>query len=480
MKKLLIFLLLICSIQNYAFPQSREKFAAQEVKEDLEYLRNALEASHYDFYALTDKNVLDSKYNQIKGSINDSLTSLQVFRLFQPYVVMSKMSHCYMDYPWNQYFGEYIQQGGTVFPLNLYFNQNKVFVRANFSGNDLIENDDEIISLNNKSIDDVIEDMYKYVPGPTVYYKNSQIEQNTFTRLYWFFYGKSDKFQLKIRKRNGRETELVLDAIPGTEFEEKNKKQESLFRPHREFRMINDVAYLHPGGFINANSSFDMMDPKTFDTTEFCHFIDSAFTVFRETGSKNLIIDLRYNPGGNNSFSEYMIAYFATKPFSLTSRFSIKTSQITKGFWGKIDNPELKEIREKILSHKNGMIFDISVSEVEPHSASRRFNGNVYVLINRYSYSNATSVASIIQDYKFGKIIGEETAELASSYCATHKFALPNTKWYVTYPKSGIVRPNGDAAQRGVIPDYEIEENIFTHKDEVLEFTLELIEGATG
>lgn len=474
--RILFFLLLICSFENYASPELPKKFSAQEIKNDLEYLRNALEASHYDFYALTDKNVLDSMYNQIERSINDSLTPVGVFRLFQPYIVMSKMSHCYMDYPWNEYFGAYIREGGTVFPLNLYFNHDKVFVRANFSGNSPIENNDEIISLNNKPIDYFMEDMYKYVPGPTDYYKNSKIEQNTFARLYWFFYGTCGKFQLKIKKRDGQEIELVLDAIAGYEFEKKNKAQESLFRPHREFHMINDVAYLHPGGFINANSNFDMSDPNTFDNTEFCHFIDSAFKVFKESGAKNLIIDLRYNPGGDNSFSDYMIAYFASKPFSFSSRFSIKTSKITKEFWKKLNKPELQELREKILSHGNGTIFDISLPQTKPHSDSLKFNDNVYVLINHYSYSNSASVAAIIQDYKFGKIIGEETAELVSSYGATHKFTLPNTHWSVTYPKSFVVRPNGNTSQKGVIPDYKIEDNIFTKEDEVLEFTLELIE----
>jgi hypothetical protein len=475
MKRLLIYILLIWCFEHNAFLQSQKKFSAQEIKSDLEYLRNALEASHYDFYALTDKNVLDGMYNQMEKSINDSLTPIQVFRLFQPYIVVSKMSHCYMDYPWHEYFGDYIQQGGTVFPLNLYFDHNKVFVRANFSRNDLIENNDGIISLNNKSIDDVMEDMYRYIPGPTDYYKNSQIEQNTFARLYWFFYGTCDNFQLKIKKRDGQEVELVLDAIPGKIFEEKNKAQESLFRPYREFHMINNVAYLHPGGFINANSNFDMMDPNTFDNTEFRHFIDSAFTVFREAGARDLIIDLRYNPGGDNSFSDYMIAYFASKPFPDSSKFSVKASKITKEFWEKYDRPEHKELKEKILSHENGTYFDMSKPKTQPHADSLKFSGNVYVIINRYSYSNAAAVAAIVQDSKFGKIIGEETAELVSSYGATHKFKLPNTHWSVTYPKAFFPRANVDTSQRGVIPDYEIEDNIFTDKDEVLEFTLKLI-----
>ena len=475
MKRTLVCILLILNIERYAFPQSEGKFTPQEIRSDLEYLRNALEASHYDYYALTKKDKLDSIYSQIGESVDDSLTSIEVFRLFQPYIVASKMSHCYMDYPWNEYFGDYIQKEGTVFPLNLYFNRNKVFIRANYSGNSLIENDDEIISLNGKSIDKVIGDMCKYVAGPTRYYKNSQIEQNTFTRLFWFFYGNHDKFILTIKKGDGREVELILDAISGKDFEEKNRKEVSLFRTHRSFRMIEDVGYLHPGGFINANSDYDMSDPYTYDTKEFYHFIDSAFTVFREAGAKDLIVDLRYNPGGDNSFSDYMIAYFATKPFSISERFSVKTSQITKEFWEKYNKPEHRELKKKILSHKNGDYFDITLLETEPHCDSIKFNGNVYIIINRYSYSNSASVAAIIQDYKFGEIVGEETAEIVSSYGGTHKFKLPNTKWPVTYPKAFTTRPNGDTSQRGVVPDYEFEDNLFTDKDEVLEFTLELI-----
>lgn len=128
-------------------------FSPEEIRNDLEYLRKTLEASNYDFYALTDQEILNSMYTKTEGSINDTLSALEVFRLFQPYIVASKMSHCYMEYPWNEYFGNYIQQGGTVFPLNLYFNLNKVFVRANFSGNNLIEDNDEVLEYTLELID---------------------------------------------------------------------------------------------------------------------------------------------------------------------------------------------------------------------------------------------------------------------------------------------------------------------------------------
>ena len=69
MKRLIIIFLLIGISAYYILAQSPKKYSAQEIKNDLEYLRNALEASHYDFYALTSKAILDSTYNQIMSII---------------------------------------------------------------------------------------------------------------------------------------------------------------------------------------------------------------------------------------------------------------------------------------------------------------------------------------------------------------------------------------------------------------------------
>ncbi|MBN1186519.1 MAG: hypothetical protein JXB49_29860, partial [Bacteroidales bacterium] len=474
-KQLSVSLFIICISANLISSQSIKKYSSQEVKADLEYLRNAMEASNYNFYALTTKARLDSTYNQIMNALSDSLTDLEVFRLLQPYVASANMSHCYLGYPWDEYYGKYMNSNGTVFPLRVYFKNGKVLVRANFSQNTLIEENDEIQSFNGVPINETLRKMYAYISGPTDYYKNSHIEQKEFAVLYWLFFDRQDLFTLKIRKPDGREINLSIASIQAKAYAEKMKTQKSLLQFKRGFAMINDVAYLHPGHFLN-DIPFDPSNPALFDNTEFCHFTDSAFRFFNKMNATSLIIDLRYNPGGDNSFSDYMISYFADKPFSFTSKFSVKTSQITKECWKNNDIPEHQELKKQILSLEDGTRFDVQIPEINPHPDSIRFKGKVFVIINRYSYSNTSSVASIIQDYNFGEIIGEETAEVVSSYGAVHSFELPNTKWNVVYPKALGVRPNGDASQRGVIPDYPIEEENFTNTDNVLDYTLKIIE----
>ncbi len=473
MKKLLILLVYLNNISFCVHSQLPKRFSAKEVKIDMEYLRSTLEASNYNLYAYTNKEVFDSVYKNINNSINDSLTSLQVYRFFQPYVALAKIGHCQMEFPWGEYYGYYLKQGGTIFPLDLSISNSMVFVKNNCSNDSLIDVGDEILSLNEKPIKKVLAEMYNFVSGESEYHKNSVIESITFAKIFWSMYGKCDVFNLEIRKKDGKIINTKLSAISGFEFDAKNPNP--LYSLNREFRFINGIAYMQPGVFVNAKGNHDMMNHEMLDNTEFRQFIDSAFSAFHQKKVKNLIIDLRNNWGGDNSFSDYMIAYFASNPFYFCSKFKVKTSQVTKDFWKDVNDSSLQDMKQKILSHKNGEIFDITFTKNQPRTDSLIFTGKVYVLINRYSYSNTTSAAAIIKDYGFGILIGEETPDLPSAFGATHLFKLPNTQLSVQYPKGFSIRPNGDISPKGVMPDYQVKYNTFNDKDEILDFTIKLI-----
>jgi C-terminal processing protease CtpA/Prc len=302
------------------------------------------------------------------------------------------------------------------------------------------------------------------------------IDLITFSRVYWWIYGNGNQYAVNIKHKEGNVRRVIIKAIQASDYEQKASKKKSVFRTDREFKFIGNIAYLHPGIFINNQSGGSTSEQKTFETNEFISFIDSSFREIHKARSRSLIIDLRGNPGGDNAFSDPMIAYFATKPFWFCSEFNVKTSRITKQFWKDVKDSSLQDLKNQILTRKDGEIFKVSFQNYSPRTDSLRFEGKVYVLIDRYSYSNTVSTAAIIQEYKFGVIIGEPTADVASSYGATHEFKLPNSQLSVTYPKAFIVRPNGDRTLKGVTPDI-IVENAFKEADEILDFTIKYING---
>ncbi len=185
-------------------------------------------------------------------------------------------------------------------------------------------------------------------------------------------------------------------------FEEKSAALLSAFDPGRSFRFIDGIAYLHPGAFSNTESDGNTSKQSTFEKGEFLSFLDSSFTQLRNSTCSKLLIDLRGNPGGDNSFSDALLAYFARSPFAFCSRFSVKTSALTKSFWKEVRDTTLSELKTKILQQPDGSIFDIAIKKVPPYADALQFKGKVYVLIDRYSYSNAVTTAATIQDYKWG------------------------------------------------------------------------------
>lgn len=165
-----------------------------------------------------------------------------------------------------------------------------------------------------------------------------------------------------------------------------------------------------------------------------------------------------------------MVAWFANLTFSFCSKFVVKTSSPTKAFWQQVNDSVLAGLKEKILTHKDGEIFEAPINKHLPVHDSSRFKGNVFVLINRYSFSNAATTAAMVQDYGFGTLVGEPTADLATTYAAVHEFKLPHTGIGVTYPKAYMVRPAGNKAPAAVLPDYLVPE-----AKDVLEYTLKSV-----
>ena len=100
------------------------------------------------------------------------------------------------------------------------------------------------------------------------------------------------------------------------------------------------------------------------------------------------------------------------------------------------------------------MDFEIPLT---PPRAQGVFSGKTFVLVDRQSYSNAVAVAALIQDYRFGVILGEETSDMATTYGAMEQFRLDNTGLMVGYAKARIIRPNGELRSRGVVPDVAIQ-----------------------
>ncbi|MFH4968085.1 S41 family peptidase [Gaetbulibacter sp. M240] len=443
---------LFAIFSQYSKAQLSEKnFSRNDIIEDLDYLHNSLKDAHYNLYAYTSKQDFSKNYQNVKQSITkDSITLLQATTMFQKVISLANNGHTEIEFPGASY-ATYAYSGGTIFPLEIAFENNKSLIRKNFSYNPDIKIGSEIISINGVLMKDILAEIYPQVSAERAYFKNAKIEMFSFPRLYWQVFGKQDNFQVEILS-NGTVKKHSIKAV--NLIEDYEMKRAEILNAKMELKFIDQSAYLNPGNFSGDEQGYQK-------------FIDSAFVEIKQRNSKNLIIDLRNNAGGNDSFSDYLVSYIADKPFKWNSEFKIKTSQFLKDHTRK-HNDTTAAYFQNILAHKNGERYNYDFDEYQPQPKPKRFQGAVYVLVNRQSHSQSAVTASQIQDYKFGIIVGEETGDFPTLYASQFQYSLPRTGIVVKVSKGQIVRVNGSKKQEGVKPDIRIKDHLLDEEDEIL------------
>lgn len=440
--------------------QSTSNFSKEEVLSDLETLYESLVETHYDLYAYTTKEAFDSSYAEIKASIKkDSLSFLETTSAYQRLISVVNNGHTEIPFP-GQSYSKYAYAGGTLFPLEIAFEYDKSLVRKNWSYNENIEIGSEVLSINGIPMEEILTKIYPQISAERLYFKHAKIELYSFPRLYWQVFGEQDDFDVEIRSDGSVQT-YSLDAI--NLIEDYEMKRTEVFDSVMELKFIGNSAYLNPGGFGG-------------DEDKYQQFIDSSFVKIKEINSQNLIIDLRDNPGGNNSFSDYLVSYIADQPFKWNSSFTLKTSQFLKDHVRQ-HNDTTDVYWQEVLNHENGEIYEYEFEAYQPQPKDKRYEGEVYVLINRQSHSQSALTAAQIQDYEFGTIVGEETGDYSSLYASQFQYSLPNTGIPVMVSKGYMVRVNGSTEDEGVIPDIFIKDHLLDEQDEILDGLLERIDG---
>ena len=457
-----------------------KRFSVEDVRSDFRELYERLQASHFDLYARRPKSDYDALFQSTLAGLDRPLTEVEIQASFQRFMAFGRVAHSRIDFPYDAY-EAYRQGGGRSMPLTVRIVQGRVYILDNNSGVAALTPGAEIVGLNGQPIATWLTRLAADISADNDYMMETILERR-WSSLLWLELGEVAQFALTVRTPHGEET-VAVPARTRAEIKAASDAQNqtlSLDWDKREFRMVGGVGYLRPGPFYNN-------DPKAtniWDAALFRQFIDDAFGKLLQANAKSLVIDLRDNPGGDNSFSDTMVAWFATKPFRFASAFKIKVSAAAIESNRKrlaVPPQELDPISQKLAAayaaHRIGDVFSFEIPEALPRPGTR-FAGKVYLLINRHSYSNTVQVAALAQDNRFATILGEETSDLATTYGAMEQFTLSRTGTLVGFPKAMIIRANGNLAPRGVVPDIAIPTPIVEDRtDPVLSHALEIAGG---
>ncbi len=459
-------------------------YTPAQLRADFEHMVRGLHSAHVDLYAFTSKRALDQRHRQLYAQLNQPLTLLQAKTQFELFAADVHMGHTRIDSPASDW-RKFRAGGGKGFPLEIRIVEGRVYVGANLSGVDAIKPGDEITSIDGQSVQQWLKRTEQHVSAETSYMADSLMEYD-FAIYLWIELGPVDGFDVVIKRDGSKPQSVRVPARTSTQMEASRAQQPpslDLETPLRMAKMLDDhVAYLRPGPFYNVEAK---TEAESWDVSAFQRFIDQSFESFLDARTDSVIIDLRGNPGGDNLFSDVMVSWFATRPFRFASQFKIRVSEeSTAANADRIANdaeaagPISRKFAEIYARSKVGDVVDFDIPLAYPREG-RRFAGKVFVLVDGHSYSNAVSVAALVQDYQFGVVLGEATSDMATTYGAMEQFKLPYTGLSVGYPKARIVRPNGDLSAKGVTPDLPIRMPVIqTPADEVLQQAAAIARGS--
>nr|WP_307734710.1 S41 family peptidase [Massilia oculi] len=452
--------------------QTQSRLTVAQARADLDALFDTLEAAHYDLYAYRSREQYRAAFRTARASLTDPMTRLDLVRVMQPLVAFGRIGHARLEFPVSEYIAA-AQQGGTVLPFDIRVEGERVFVTHSYLPGTSIAPGAELLGLDGAPASALVAEVSRFVSAERPYMVNAQLERY-FPRWLWLIKGEIRDMEVRGLDPQGIPFIARVSGLPIMQVEPRKSAWTEVLAS-RDVKLIDArTAYLRPGPFFEEGKN-------PMDTGRFREFIDAAFARILEAGSQRVLVDLRANPGGDNSFSDLMVAWFADRPFRFSDDFSIKASpalrrQFERSLADKQDQTGIvTRMAGLIAARKDGDTVRVELPKASVRQP--RFTGQVYVLVDRHSYSNATSVAAMIQDYGFGKVIGEETADVPTSYASSASFTLPHSGISVTYPKGYFVRPNGDRSVRGVLPDLRIAPE-FMHQDPatVLDAALALIE----
>lgn len=170
----------------------------------------------------------------------------------------------------------------------------------------------------------------------------------------------------------------------------------------------------------------------------------------------NLIIDLRYNSGGDPYLCGRMVAQLIDKPFQLFEKILVKNSETTD-----VKNKDsFKEI------HNDKCLKTIKQSK-------KLFKGTIYIIVGPMTGSTSTMFCKYLMGQNNVVFVGSETPGAINYFCA-HKYYsvnLPNIGIKTTFGLNLIELKNGSSENekpQGLIPEnyihYTIQE-ILNGKD---------------
>lgn len=308
---------------------------------------------------------------------------------------------------------EHIANGGALFPFRVVFDGDDLVIKSKLNKQHSSMQGYKIHKINGVAIAEILAPLFQRTHGDSLIQQRA-ILQTRFSEYYWLYYGNQTKFVIDVENDHViNNVTLDLTAQSPSDVISLDKSFEKTFN----FEVKNNA------GVLTAKSFRYYKDKEKFN-----QFFKSVFQKIKSQKLDHLVIDIRGNGGGDDTWKQGILPYIADKPWRTGSKYKLKVLE------GQAD--------------KDNKVGDVVEGEVTKFTQvdndnALKFRGKVSVLVDGFTYSSSILFINVMQDFGFGHIVGDVIGGKRGQTGGTKKLVLPNSKLKTYSPRFLLERPNG-------------------------------------
>jgi Peptidase family S41 len=454
------------------------KFTPEQLREDFQIARRALEEGHSGIYRYTPKTQLDRTFDAAARRLDHPMDVYEFARVLAPAVAAIKCGHTGLNLP--EDLRKEINTQARLLPLNVKVINKRAYVYRDLSSAERRLAGFEIRAINNQPAAKIITTMLAAASGDgdVETSRQARISGLRFGVLLYTLIGAQSPYDLVMyNAKSGREEKVRLDGINIPKLQEAAK---AAYPQDEDPVRAGNLHYVDDGRIavmkINGFGGYvDAEKKKNLKT-----FYQESFEEMQTKETRALLIDLRDNGGGADELGKLLLSYLINEPFKYYNDLVINSDHFD--FMKYAGRADFKLSDKQAERGPDGKFHATSHPNWGINQPSKpTFTGKVYILINGGSFSTTSEFLSQAHFHKRAVFIGEESGGgyYGNSSGMMPAVVLPNTKITVRVPLvTYYMAVSGyKAAAHGVVPDYLVNhtiDDLIAGRDKDMEIALQL------
>ncbi|KAA3637390.1 MAG: hypothetical protein DWQ02_06850 [Bacteroidetes bacterium] len=479
LKSIVIFL--FCAfISGTISAQGDKLIPSKKLNKDFEEMVAMIEAHPSPYRHISEAN-LNKLIDSTRNLINEPMSALHFYKLITPIFTSLKDGHTSVYYP--QDWIKKLRKENGVFPYKVYITEeNRLYIIGNYGADETIPLGAEILSLNGVTSSVFIKEISRYVSYEQEIFRNTIIEED-FDFYLLLYFGQLFDIELEYfsdKKHKHTVNYILYDKwVKGKKEDEKYEtKKTNIHEPYEYKKVKEGVALL-------KIHSFAIRDHKKFE-----FFLNDMFRKINKEGIKSLIIDVRGNTGGYPKEVSHLLHYVSDKYFKTMARSEMKVSEAYKEYFKNIApsvnfysahfsrRPHTIDVKSVFVKEPGTIVSEELLYNEPPKEMFHEFRGDLYLLIDRRSFSASSSFAATFRCYQLGAIIGSETGGTKVFHANSMFKELRHSRIIGKMATTRLYTPCFYEEDEGIKPDLVVKPTIQTlvaKSDIVLNHTLRVI-----